>query len=119
MPVAIAETPRNRSRYPSGSRHTCMISWPFAVFEQRMSGRDALLHEIDLDPVRNYAGFVAAVEEELHGLAAARAVIERVVVDVHADESVRLRASEVAGVLHGVCESRVAVVEGVADARAD
>ena len=81
----------------------------------RSGGRS--IDEFDGDPVWDDAGFIAAVEEELDGLATAGAVVEGEVVDVHADELVGLRAGQVAGELHGVSQRRVAVVEAKLDAR--
>ena len=58
----------------------------------------------------------AALEEESDGLAAALAVVERPVVDVHPDEGVGLRAVEAAGVLHRVVERTDAVLQSIRDA---
>src|SRR5262249_10154711 len=61
-----------------------------------------LFHELDRDRRRNDAGPVSLVEKPAHRLAAARAVIQRPVVDVHADEPVRELPVHVAGILQGV-----------------
>ena len=66
--------------------------------------------------MRNDAAVEAHVEEFLDGFSAVLAVVERALVDVHADEAVGEGGIEVASKLHGVGEGLFAVVEGVLDA---
>ncbi len=55
----------------------------------------------------------------MNGFAAIGAVVERALVDVHADEAVGEGGVEVAGELHGVGKGLFAMVESVLDAVAE
>ena len=57
----------------------------------------------------------AALEEKANSLAAAIAVVERPVVDVHPDEGVGLGSIEAAGVLHRVVERAAPMLQSVRD----
>src|SRR6476469_5814575 len=74
------------------------------------------VHELDRHGRLHQAGLDAALEEEAYGLAAALAVVEGPVVDVHADERVGLGAVEAARVLHCVVERSHTVLQSVCDA---
>ena len=66
--------------------------------------RTVLIDKFDGYWLLDQTGPDATFEEEANGLPAALAVIERPVVDVHADEGVGLGAIEAASVLHRVVE---------------
>ena len=66
--------------------------------------------------MRNDAAIVAHIEQLADGFAAVFAVVERALVDVHADEVVGERGVEIAGELHGVGEGFFAMIERVLDA---
>src|SRR5690606_39218721 len=75
----------------------------------------ALRRPLDRDLVRDQAGLVAAVEEELDRAAAVLAVVERTRVHVHPHELVGARLVEAAAVLDCVLERGGPVVEAVGD----
>jgi hypothetical protein len=75
-----------------------------------------LFHELEFLFVGNQAAFVGLGEEAADGFAAFVAVIERPVVDIHADEFVGEVFAHVAGVLEGVLDGFGAMFEAVADA---
>src|SRR5216683_3114518 len=75
-----------------------------------------LSYEIHIRLVRNDAALEAEIEELFDGDSAVLSVVERTLVDVHADEAVGEGGVEIAGELHGVGESFVAVIERVLDA---
>src|SRR5688500_2800277 len=64
------------------------------------------------------SAFHTLVQKESDGSASALAVIERPIVDVHADEGVGLSAIETTREAHRVVERVLPVVEAVGDARA-
>src|SRR5688572_7945532 len=59
--------------------------------------RRILIHKIDLDLVRDDAGFVAFAEESFDGFAPSLSVVESEVVDPHGDEAVGEFGLHVAG----------------------
>ena len=75
-----------------------------------------LLHKLRHDQFRNHAGRVPFGQQASDGLAAAVAEIERPIVDVHADELVRLGAIQVAAVLQRIVERSSRWREPVLDA---
>ena len=64
----------------------------------------SLVDEFDRHWLGDQAGVDAALQEYTDGFAAARAVVERPFVHVHADEGVGLRAVEPTRELHRVIE---------------
>ena len=73
------------------------------------------LRELDVHGVRDDARLDAALEEELHRLAPARAVVERPVVHVHADEAVGEVQVEPAPELKRVCHGLIAMLQAQVD----
>src|ERR1700694_131894 len=67
---------------------------------------------------RNHSRFDPFIEEEADSTATALAVVERPVVDVHPDKSVRLAAVEAARETHRVVQRVLPMVETVRDALA-
>ncbi len=70
-------------------------------------------------PVRNQSALKALAEKTADGFAAAFAVIERPVVDIHADEFVGEVAAHVAGVLQRVLHGFRAMIQAELDARGE
>ena len=77
-----------------------MVHSFFAVLARKLDG-----HAARNDPV-----LVSLIEEPLHGKPAAIAVIQRELIDVHPDKSIRLGAIEPTSVLHGVSQRLAPVV---------
>jgi hypothetical protein len=73
-------------------------------------------HELEIGYARDEAALVGQGEETADAFAAAIAVVEGPVVNVHADELVGEITAHVAGVLEGVLDGFGAVVEAVLDA---
>src|SRR5207249_11403732 len=72
--------------------------------------------ELDRDGVGDDSRLVAGGEEGLDGPLPAGAVIEREVVDVHADETIRERSLQAAAEVHGVGDRLLAVRQAEGEA---
>ncbi len=81
--------------------------------------RIRLLDELEMLDRRDQSRVGGFLEELVHGFAAEVAVIEREVIDVHADELVRERDVHSACVLHAVHHRRAAMLQAVGDALAE
>src|SRR5262245_37917308 len=96
----------------TGREGACVLSVTYEPFPaQTRRSRD----ELDGDGGGDDSGAMALVEQATHCLAAPRAVVERPVVDVHADETVRQLARHVASVAQGIGQSVLAMRQRVAD----
>src|SRR5437588_86300 len=100
-----------------------MACWTLATAANRAarlssSATSSVVNELHRHRACDYARLDAFLEEKSNGLTSTLAVVERPVVDVHADECVSLLAIEVARVAHCVVERVLAVVEAVGDALA-
>src|SRR5688572_9140729 len=82
------------------------------------SATSSVVNELHRDGTGDDSAFHTLVQKEADGGASALAVIERPIVDVHADEGVGLSAIETAREAHRVVERVLPVVEAVGDARA-
>jgi hypothetical protein len=78
-----------------------------------------LADEVDVGAVRDNAAVVAHFQELVDGFPAVSSVVERTLVDVHADEAVGEGGIEVASELHCVREGLFAVVKRVLDTVAE
>src|SRR5215212_7223311 len=85
----------------------------------RRNPQYTLSYELDLHLIRYYARFVTAREQRPHRFSTGLAVVQGPLVDVHRDEPVRQSRGQVAGIVEGVGQRLLAVVEGVSDAGLD
>src|SRR3954471_21254131 len=83
------------------------------------SATSSVVNELHRYGARNDPRLHAFIEEQADGGAAALAVVEGPVIDVHADESVCLAAIEPAREPHGVVERALSMIESVGDALAE
>jgi hypothetical protein len=63
------------------------------------------LDKIHLNPARNQLLLESAIQEQLYRLSPIRAVIQRALIHVQADELIRLARVQVAAILHRVREA--------------
>ena len=83
---------------------------------RRSVSPDRLADELDLDGMRDDAGLGGAFEKYPDGVATARAVIKSPFVNIHPDEPIGERGIKVAGVIQGVIERLLAMIERVLNA---
>src|SRR5689334_21097545 len=82
----------------------------------RLSACGSVAGELHVNGFRDDAGLNAALEEEAHGFAAFRSVVECPVVDVHADECVGFGPIQSACEFHGVVERSASMLQSIRDA---
>src|SRR5690606_40692709 len=78
-----------------------------------------LLYELHLHPLRDDSGLRGAVQQQLHRLAAALAVVDRPLIHVHPDELVGALVADAAVEARGVPESVAPIGDRVLDAGAE
>src|SRR5512145_2774375 len=76
----------------------------------------SVVHKLDGDAFLDDAGAVASIEQLADGPAASLAVVERPVVDVHADESAGPLAVETSRIPHCVIQGLRSMLQSIRDA---
>src|ERR1700761_1186747 len=80
------------------------------------SMRYSSVDEVDPRLMRNDAGVITALKQQLDRLASVHALVQRAVIHIHADELVGQCWIQVARELHGILQRRFAMVERVLNA---